>query len=171
MLCPRCGKAVSLSAGSYCPSCGAGIAVGVLTPPPTGSSAPVDQTIAPGLASPQLDAEKTTYLAPADTDSTTFTPASGSGKGPTVGPADADRTIFVPFGHEEQDPVRSAHNPDGTMFVPASGASTPTPPSSRYQPPKDFAAATIAGHAGESGSSQSGPLSIGQSIRDPVPHH
>jgi serine/threonine protein kinase/tetratricopeptide (TPR) repeat protein len=41
MVCPRCGKLVLASAG-HCKSCGAGIAVSVLTPPPT-STTPHDE--------------------------------------------------------------------------------------------------------------------------------
>ena len=88
MVCPRCGKAVSLSAGNYCPSCGAGIAVGVLTPPPpTGAVVPFDHAADTGLPPPlSSDADATTFAALGDSESGTKTAAASP---------DPDKTIFV----------------------------------------------------------------------------
>ena len=139
MVCPRCGKAVSLSAGSFCPGCGAGIAVGVLTPPPTGSTTPLDQTMITGPSAPQAESDTGTDLTPVESDATIFVIPNVGEKTTFSAPADADRT----------------------MFVPAPGRPKAAP---RNEPPKAYASPTIPSDTPESEPSQDGPLSIGESF-------
>jgi len=139
MVCPRCGKAVSLSAGSFCPGCGAGIAVGVLTPPPTGSTAPLDQTMVSGPIAPQSESDTGTNIPLVESDATIFVIPNVGEKTTFSAPVDADRT----------------------MFAPAAGRPKAAP---RSEPPKAYASPTISSDTPYSEPSPDGPLSIGQSF-------
>ena len=142
MVCPRCGKEVSLSAGSFCPGCGAGIAVGVLTPPPTGSITPVDLTTVTGPFAPQSEPDTATDIPPIESDATIF-----------VIPNAGEKTTFAA-------PAAPA-DPDRTIFTPATG---PSKAASRFEPPKAYAPPTVPSDTPESEPKQDGPLSMGQSF-------
>jgi tetratricopeptide (TPR) repeat protein len=108
MVCPRCGKSVSASAGT-CPACGAGVAVGVLTPPPTGQA---DTTLFP-------DAQT---IIPASEPVTKF-PADPS---TTLSFQDAATGILIrdsPTGVQTQAPPGAA-----TELPTISPGTTPRPP-------------------------------------------
>jgi tetratricopeptide (TPR) repeat protein len=135
MICPRCGKAVLASTGK-CPGCGAGIAVGTLTPPPTGEVTASDLTTMFGANTPagETDAgEATIFVAP-------DTPAA-----PTAGPTgtvDADATIFVA-------PETSA---------------APTAPVTPDEPVTEIPTALPSATISRAGSAPGDPLGIGQSF-------
>src|SRR6476619_1200249 len=146
MVCPRCGKSVSASADN-CPACGAGIAVGVLTPPPPAPKPSLDDqaTIVSGPPPlPDADSDRTIFVPPADSDQTTFVPATDADETTFAPPADSEKTFFVP----------STARPKETRAAAAS-ARPPTWPST----PTSL---TVAGPL--DAPRQGGPLSVGQSF-------
>ena len=161
MVCPRCGNAVSLTAGRFCPGCGAGIAVGVLTPPPTGSTTPLGQTTDTGPLARLSETDTDTGIPPVESDATIFVIPQAGEKTPFAAPPDPDGTIFVIPQAGEKTTFAAPPDPDGTMFVPATG---PPKAVSRYEPPKAYAPPTVPSDTPESEPKQDGPLSMGQSF-------
>ena len=109
------------------------------TPPPTGSTTPLDQTMITGPSAPQAESDTGTDLPPVESDATIFVIPNVGEKTTFSAPADADRT----------------------MFVPAAGRPKTAP---RSEPPKAYASPTTPSDRPESEPSQDGPLSIGQSF-------